>query len=50
MKNKYEDLDKQVSKEIMSEFKGKHIEHVCQECNGSGCENCDGNGSYTIEY
>ena len=55
--NKYEELDKQVSKQIMKEFKGKCIEHVCDECEGKGsipfggdCKNCKGTGTITIEY
>ena len=36
MTNKYHELDKQISREIMGEFKGKIVTHKCLHCNGSG--------------
>lgn len=54
--NKYEELDKEVSKKIMKEFEGKVIEHMCADCHGEGftergkCKNCKGTGSVFIEY
>ena len=45
----YHELDKQISKEIMLEFKGKIIESVCPDCKGQGCEYCN-NGVVEIEY
>ena len=55
--NKYAELDKAISKKIMKEFKGKIIDHECPSCGGIGilrtgedCENCNGKGSFSIEY
>lgn len=56
MKNdKYEDLDKQISKEIMQEVKGKIIEHTCPHCKAEPefikeCQDCNGEGKYSIQY
>lgn len=47
--NKYYELDKQVSKKIMSEFKGITIPSKCPDCKGDGCDYCD-NGEVLIEY
>jgi len=46
----FHELDKSISKEIMSEFKGKTIDSICSVCKGQGCEDCDYIGSYKIEY
>lgn len=54
--NKYEELDKAMTKEIMPEFKGQVIDSVCAVCKGDGvisgkkCDNCEGKGHYKIEY
>jgi DnaJ-class molecular chaperone len=54
--DKFYELDKRVSKEIMKEFKGVQIDSVCYKCNGEKevrgvkCENCNGEGHYVIEY
>lgn len=34
MENKYHELDKSISKQIMKEFKGKSTEVVCPDCHG----------------
>jgi hypothetical protein len=49
---KYEDLDKQMSKEIMQEFHGKTVECLCPHCNGNtdDCEDCQGEGSIVYEF
>lgn len=49
-KNKYHELDKGMSNEVMSEFKGKVIDSVCSTCKGSGCEHCNQEGHYLVEY
>jgi hypothetical protein len=53
--DKYESIDKQVSKEIMQEFKGVAIEHVCPFCKADpelmdDCQDCKGEGKYKIIY
>ncbi len=56
MKDKYIEIDKSITKQIMKEFKGKVIDHVCDSClgkrliNGIKCYNCSGEGSYKIQY
>ena len=46
----FHEVDKSMSKQIMSEFKGKIVDSVCIECKGHGCENCDYEGHYEIQY
>jgi len=54
--NKYENFDKEMTKEIMGEFKGQTIDTTCYQCNGEGkvnnepCDNCNGEGHYLITY
>lgn len=57
MGNKYEELDKEITKMVMEEFQNKIIDTVCSVCNGEGhyndggkCENCNGEGHYNIKY
>jgi DnaJ-class molecular chaperone len=54
---KYYELDKSVSKEIMSQLKGKIIPVTCWGCGGKGkfscgekCDNCKGDGYYEVQY
>lgn len=52
-KNKFEELDKQVTKVVMQEFQGTEVDIICPYCNGEHselCENCDSEGHYLIEY
>lgn len=56
-RNKYFDVDKVISNQIMKEFKGKIIDSICSSCDGKGsfkhgseCENCNGIGHYKIQY
>jgi hypothetical protein len=50
--NRFEELDKHVSREIMKEFEGQIITSECPFCRGKGedCEECDGSGELDIEY
>lgn len=59
MDNKYYELDKEMSKEVMAQLAGKVVDHICPDCNGEGehqltvpikCENCNGTGIITIQY
>ena len=60
--NKYHELDKRVSKNIMKEFEGKTISHECPSCWGEGfftinddkntekCNRCSGTGVVKYQY
>lgn len=55
--NKYKEFDEQVNREVMKEFSGKVIPHVCDECNGKThypdgetCKECKGAGFKNIQY
>jgi hypothetical protein len=53
--DKYEAIDKQVSREVMKEFKGVEIEHTCHYCKADpelmvDCQDCKGEGKYKIQY
>lgn len=55
MENKYHEIDKAISKEIMKEFKGVVIQHECPTCHGKPveghvCDDCKDDGYYEIEY
>jgi hypothetical protein len=54
---KYTDLDKSISKEILKEFKGKVIPEVCMCCKGEKknstgdkCNYCGGLGFVNRQY
>lgn len=56
-RDKFEETDKAVTKEIMDYFKGKIVNMICPDCSGSGhdaeyetCENCKGDGCYDVQY
>lgn len=58
MNHKYQELDGQITKKIMSEFKGKVVESKCPNCKGSGkiglpqipCSDCDSSGIIKYKY
>lgn len=63
--DKYYELDKTISKEVMGKCKGQIVDSICPYCNGLKyyevfnsdkscthipCENCNGKGHYKIQY
>lgn len=53
--DKYHELDKQITAEIMKEFKGVVVVHECPTCKGKPvkgyvCPDCENKGYYSIEY
>ena len=53
--NKYEEIDKQLSKEIMKEFKDKFVPSICPYCKNEeikvkSCNECTGTGQINYEY
>ncbi len=55
-KDKFFELDKAVSKEIMPLFRGKVIESKCYVClglkkiHGEDCPECNATGTISIQY
>lgn len=53
--DKYFELDKKVTKQIMQEFHGVVVEHECPTCGakpvkGYVCPDCENAGFYSIKY
>lgn len=49
--NRFEELDKQIGREIMAELLAEGITEypaVCWQCHGKGCPGCDGLGTYVL--
>jgi len=52
---KFEELDKQITKQIMKEFEGVVVEHECPTCHakfvrGHVCDDCKNEGFIKIKY
>jgi len=48
--NRFYELDKQVTNEIMPKFKGKTTDVICPDCKGKGCEYCEYTGHYELDW
>jgi len=49
-KDKYHEIDKAMSKKIMSDFHGKTTEVVCPDCKGKKCKECNHTGAVMYEW
>ena len=50
MEDKYFELDKQVSKEVMEDFQDEIVDVICPSCKGAGCDHCNQAGRYQMEF